>query len=119
MILEEIKTDAWQLGINKPDEVLLDLDDINQCILIIANTQKGSDPINPLLGVDLMKWIDKPITDLVPGLISEITTQVGIFEKRATIKKISYTITESQVFFFINWTTTTGLPGQTNVNYAR
>ena len=117
MTLDEIKTDAWQLSSQQFSEVVTDLADINQCILMIVNTQKGSDPVSPLFGIDLMKWIDAPVTVLIPNLINEITRQVGIWEKRAEIIKVTYLEEESHITFTLEWTTTTGATGLTKFTY--
>lgn len=119
MRLDEIKTEAWQLGISQSGDIVTDLNDIGQCILMIVNTQKGSDPVNPLFGVDLMKWIDAPMNVMIPNLINEITRQVSTWEPRAEITKVTYVEEESHVTFTLEWTTKTNITGLTKFEYAR
>lgn len=117
MNLEEINTDAWQFSAATPGEIVTELEDIGQCIMMIIGTQKGSDPVNPLFGVDLMSWIDRPTTVMIPNLIKEITTQVGIWEPRAIVEKVTYAQEAGAVTFTLEWTTNTGIPGITNYTY--
>lgn len=118
MRLEEIKTDAWQLSAGAFGSVVQDLDDINQSLLMIITTQKGSDPVRPLFGVDILRWIDQPMSVLIPNLINEITTQVAIYEPRASVQRVTYETNESQVTITLHWITADGLTGLTNYNYA-
>lgn len=117
--IEDIKTDNWTLSLVNAGDVVMDADDINQCILTILRTQKGTDPVNPLFGIDLLKWIDKPVNELIPGIIAEIVSQVSIFETRALVKQVTYELDESNVKFKISWIAAGGLTGQTLYNYGR
>ena len=97
--------------------VITDVDDINQCILNIINTQKGSDPMNPIFGVDLMSYIDKPIQQIGPILIKEILSALNTWEPRIIVDKISYVIDGSQVTIEVLWSAN-NLTGKISNTYA-
>jgi len=117
MTLDEIKTTAWQLSSSEFGAIMTEIDDISQGIMLIMATQKGSDPLNPLFGVDLMKWIDKPTSVMIPNLINEITRQVSIWEPRAIVGKVTYQQDEGHVTFDLQWTSIGGMSGNTQYTY--
>lgn len=86
--LDSLKTPDWTLSLDKPGEVLTDLAAIDQNVRIICYTQKFSDPMEPELGVDQLSAIDKPVNQVIPFLIKEITDQISRFEKRIILKSV-------------------------------
>jgi phage baseplate assembly protein W len=98
----------WQLSVNEAGTVVTDLNDIDQCIRTIVDTQKGSDPMRPHFGIDKFSFIDKPVNVMVPLLVKEITKQIDMWEQRATVKKIEYQVNGSQVIFNIHWISAVG-----------
>lgn len=102
-ITEEQKTKNWQMSSSAPGVIITDVDDINQSILNIIGTVKGSDPVNPLFGVDIMKYIDKPAQQVAPVLMKDILASINTWEKRVIVDKITYSIDESHITFDIAW----------------
>jgi phage baseplate assembly protein W len=66
-------------------------------------TQKGSDPLRPDFGIDLLNWIDKPTTVMAPGLVKEIIDQVAFYETRIDLTDVNYSIPSEKVVFTLMW----------------
>lgn len=104
MNLADLNTQNWQLSITGQGEVVTDLADIDQCIRVIVNTQRGSDPILPEFGVDAMAHLDKPVNRMVPGLVKDITDQVRRYELRAQLVGVTARFPDPQhVEVSITW----------------
>ena len=103
MITDELKTNNWQMSSTQQGQVITDVEDISQCILNIINTQKGSDPVNPLFGIDLMAYIDKPAQQVAPVLMKDVLKQITIFEPRVTVDLMSNSIIDSNIIITVNW----------------
>lgn len=105
--LDQINTPDWTQSITKPGEVVTDLLAIDQCIQIICETQKGSDPVEVEFGVDQLAHLDKPINRVIPNLVKDITEQVARYEKRAILKSVVGNFTQdngnAQVIITITW----------------
>jgi hypothetical protein len=114
MTTDQITTQYWQLSTASQGEVVTDMDDINQCILTIISTQKGTDPLRTDFGVDLQSYIDKPMETVTAGLIADIIYQVNTYEKRCIIDTITFTGEIGHLTISINWTTLNGQPYTTN-----
>jgi phage baseplate assembly protein W len=65
--------------------------DVNQCIAIILNTPKGSDPLRPTFGCDIWQYIDAPMTLAVPHLVREVTEALTIWEPRISVLAVTAT----------------------------
>lgn len=61
------------------------LGDVDQCIMIILNTPKGSDPLRPTFGCDIWQFIDAPLTLALPHLVREVTEALTIWEPRIRV----------------------------------
>ena len=59
--LNEITYVDWQCKLNEIGGIAEGVNDINQCIAIILETPKGSDPHRPDFGSDILKYVDYPI----------------------------------------------------------
>lgn len=102
----------------KIGEVVTEVDDINQCISIILNTVKGSDPLRPLFGCDAFLFLDKPVNVAIPNIIKAIVEAVGIWEKRAVIRTVQHETAEDGLTFRIGWETQAGQQQTTTVQYG-
>lgn len=94
---------SWQMSIAAAGELVTDVLDVAQCIDVICKTQRGSDPLRPDFGIDIMAFIDKPVTVAVPNLILEVTSAVAKYEPRATIKTIQPDIDGAAITLAISW----------------
>jgi len=97
--IQDIKSVNWQLSNTKIGEVAEGIDDIRQCIGTIITTTKGSDPLRPLFGSDIWKYIDQPVTDAVSGISSEIIDCILKWEQRVQITDLFYSIDGSRIDF--------------------
>lgn len=85
----DITSIDWQLKLNSNGEIVEDLDDIEQCLIIVVTTPKGSDPHRPLFGCDAFKYIDNPSPSAVPDIIREIVDAIGLWEPRVKIVSVT------------------------------
>lgn len=109
----------WQISLTEQGAIVQELDDINQCLLLIMTTQKGSDPLKPRFGVDLLKWIDRPVNVLIPGLITEITNQIQIWEPRVKVLQVTYQMNDAAIDFKVHWQLkSTGKTSSTTYSYG-
>lgn len=79
----------WQLALGQPGDVVVDLDDIHQCIRVILTTPKGSDPLRPEFACDLWRYIDHPIDRATPHIVREAWTAITTFEPRIELISIT------------------------------
>lgn len=114
MLIQEITAKDWSLSTSAQGEIAQGLRDISQCIYIIATTVKGSDPLRPEFGADIVQYLDRPASQ-VPALIRAITEAIEIWETRVTVTRVSYKVEGSHLTFKIEWTTLAGASGDTNV----
>lgn len=101
--LDEIKSIDWQPKLGEIGAVVEDIDDINQCIRIILNSPKGSDPHRPEFGSDIWKYIDYPLNEAIPNIIQEAIDAINTWEPRINIKSIKAVVDVSNVILKIEW----------------
>ena len=63
--------------------------DVEQCILIILTTPKGSDPFRPTFGCDLWAYVDKPINLATAHVVREVTEAITTWEPRAKLMSVA------------------------------
>ncbi|MDL2289966.1 GPW/gp25 family protein [Paludibacteraceae bacterium OttesenSCG-928-F17] len=78
---------SWQLYIKDPSQIVEGKEDIAQSIYLILATVKGSDPLRPLFGSDLYKYIDKPLAENKPMIVYAATDAIEKWEKRVKLLK--------------------------------
>lgn len=104
ILFPDIKTKNWQLSTVGVGYIAEGLADVRQCIDILLRTTKGSDPLRPQFGCDIYKFADRPLNFAIPNIIRSIIEAINIWEKRITLKKITYEIVVAnpgQVRFFV------------------
>lgn len=104
-LLSEIKSKDWSLSIEAQGEVVEGLTDIHQCIYIILTTAKGTDPLRPEFGCDVLRWLDKPVNIAFPNMIREAVEAINIWEPRVVVKTVTPKIDVSNVSLRIEWET--------------
>lgn len=118
MKIQDIQTQNWSLSATEQGSVVLDLEDINQCIAIILATVKGSDPLRPEFGCDILRWIDKPVNQAIPNIIKEAVAAINLWEKRVVVIKANARIENFTIFVTIEWKTlSSALISSTQVQY--
>ena len=116
--LNEITYVDWQLKLNSIGEVAEGVDDINQCIVIILLTKKGTVPHRPTFGSDIYKYIDYPINEATPNIVREATDAITMWETRIKINSIKVEIEESNLTVKVEWTLkNTSTTGTAEVTY--
>ena len=96
-LVTDITSANWQLSAAAFGSVVEAGDDINQAIGIILMTKKGSDPFRPTFGSDIWDYVDQPLLVAAPGIVNAITNDLGTWERRITLKGVSYTFTKQGV----------------------
>tara|TARA_R110000782_G_scaffold35019_1_gene83879 strand:+ start:610 stop:1044 length:435 start_codon:yes stop_codon:yes gene_type:complete len=97
--IQDIKATNWQLSNQTIGQVAEGLEDIKQCIGIILTNTKGSDPLRPLFGSDIWRFIDSPINTAVANISAEIIDAIGKWEQRVIVKELTYNIAGSKIDF--------------------
>lgn len=94
-----IKSSEWAISLNGVGQLVQGLDDIRQCISIILNTRKGTDPLRPNFGVGVFEYIDKPVNTALPNMRKSIIDAIGEFEPRVELTKVTASVVEAKVSF--------------------
>ena len=102
--LNEITYVDWQCKLNEIGGIAEGVNDINQCIAIILETPKGSDPHRPDFGSDILKYVDYPINEAKANIIRETIDAVTKWETRITIKSTEVEINCEEIFIRVEWT---------------
>jgi uncharacterized protein len=99
--------------------------DVEQCLQIILTTARGSDLLRPDFAVDLIQYIDKPITQSLPHIVRDVSAAIAKWEPRVTLIAVSAALVTAgsqagaQLQVTIEWqltlggvvqTTTIGIP---------
>ena len=98
----------WQAALGREGEIVRDLDDIAQCLYVIAVTPKGAVPLQPDFGCDAWRYLDFPVLIQVPHLVRELTDAWRRWEPRIILKKISPVINGAHVSLRVAFDLTTG-----------
>lgn len=106
-LITQVTSQDWQLALGQSQAIVEGQDDIAQCIDTIMKTQLGSDPLRPTFGTNY-DALDQPINIAAPRMVQSFTDAINIWEKRAKVKKIFYTIEESRIVFTNQWTSKYG-----------
>jgi phage baseplate assembly protein W len=99
----EITNTDWQISTSALGNIAQGAADINQCLNIIFSSQKGTNPVRPEFGIDILKYIDRPGFIMAPELVSEIIDQIATYETRIDLSAVNYKIIEEKVIFSLVW----------------
>lgn len=102
--INNITNGIWSLSISSPYELIQGYNALFQSIAIILETERGSAPLEPNLGINLKNYVGQPINTAAPNLIKEIRSQIATYEPRVTIKKIESEISvEGKLTVSVFW----------------
>lgn len=101
--VDQITAADWSPKLGSPGEIVVDLEDIEQCFKIILTTHKGSVPHRPLFGCDAWLWLDKPSNVAIPNIVREAVESLEMWEPRAEILGVIVTIEASHVTVAVEW----------------
>jgi hypothetical protein len=111
--MADITSRNWQLDASRIGEVVQGLDDVAQCIQIILETRKGTDPLRPDFGCGIYEYVDKPVNLALPDMLREITNAIATYEQRVNIIRILHAVEANGTLkFTIEWELT-GAFGET------
>lgn len=99
MKIEGLKSADWSLSMDEFGTVVQGIDDIMQCVRIILETMKRSDPLRPEFGTNIYKLIDSPVTIAAPQIVQEIVDGITTWEPRVILKSVSYSYVGEWVVF--------------------
>jgi phage baseplate assembly protein W len=105
--LADIQAQFWQPALGS-EGVVLDAEDINQCIRTILMTPKGSVPHRPWFGSDLIDYIDWPLPDARPHIVREAVDALRDNEPRIEVVRVEVympdpTGSPSQLLCSVEW----------------
>lgn len=103
MITQQNPYTNYQLSAVGVGAIATGLDDIRQCIDIILRTIPGSDPLRPLFGSNIYRYLDNPTDVAVPNMKLEIYEALSIWEPRITVVSITHQVTTAQIEFNITY----------------
>lgn len=114
-----IKSSEWAISLAGPGQIVQGLDDIRQCIAIILNTRKGTDPLRPRFGVGVFEYIDKPVNIALPNMRKAIIDAIGEFEPRVELTKVTASVVEAKITFKLYYKIKNSVEtGQTEITYG-
>ncbi len=87
--LAEITSADWSLELGTIGGVVQGIADVEQCLGIIVTTPRGSDPLRPTFGADIWRYIDFPIDEALPAIVSELTSAITMWEPRVNLISVT------------------------------
>ena len=87
--LADITSADWSLQLGAIGGVVQGIADVEQCLGIIVTTPRGSDPLRPTFGADIWRYIDFPIDEALPAIVSELTSAITIWEPRVNLISVA------------------------------
>lgn len=90
-------TNRWQMALDSSlggtygiglGEVLLGVAEIEQSIQIILTTLPGTDPMRPTFGLNYLQFMDLPINQAAPLMVSLISLALSLWEPRISVVSI-------------------------------
>ena len=107
------QTRHWQLApIDSGSDVVTGVDDINQCIINILGTRKGTDVTRPTFGSDHLDYIDTPEDVLVPNVTREVYLAIKTWEKRAVMERVEFEGNAPHITMSVYWHVATEVAGE-------
>ena len=87
--LADITSADWSLQLGAIGGVVQGIADVEQCLGIIVTTPRGSDPLRPTFGADIWRYIDFPIDEALPAVVSELTSAITMWEPRVNLISVT------------------------------
>lgn len=106
-------TRHWQIAPLEMDkDVVTDLEDINQCIINILSTRKGSDVTRPDFGSDHLTYLDTPEDIFIPNVTREVILAIQTWEKRVALDKVTFSGSAPHMTMSIHWRLADNVAGE-------
>lgn len=117
------RTRHWQLApLDSGCDIVTGIDDINQCILNILITRKGTDVTRPTFGSDHLDYLDTPEDVFIPGVTREVILAIQTWEKRVVVEQVSFTGHAPELTITVHWRIAEEVAGeiyQTNIGLVQ
>lgn len=95
---------ASGLASNRLGELVTDTQDVDQCILIILTTPRGSCPHRPGFGSDLHLYLDWPLSTARPHIVRDAVTALREWEPRIIVTKVAVDLdSETALKCVVEW----------------
>lgn len=102
--VNDIETNVWSPNLGSYGEVVTNTEDIRQSIFILISTVPGTLVMASEYGCGLFRWIDEPIDSASAKIARDIKLAIEKWEKRVTVKSVTYTIENEAARFTISVT---------------
>lgn len=89
-----INSPVWGLSTLGYGTLVEGLASVRQCLAIILTTKKGTDPLRPDFGCDIMDYMDLPQDKAIPNMKRAIIDAIDIWETRVKVKRVTHTMKE-------------------------
>lgn len=99
---DRIPHQDWQPELGG-DGIVAGLDDLDQCIHLILETPKGSDPQRPEFGSDCHRYVDWPQNRVTPHLVREAVTAIRRWEPRVEVIAVTVEHEVAHVALIVEW----------------
>lgn len=71
-------------------EVVVDDDDVSQCLAVIVMTRPGEVPHEPEFGCDLWEYVDRPVNEVQLFVSTAVINAVRRWEPRVEVLGVAY-----------------------------
>lgn len=89
-------TPDWSLSVADQSGAVVTGDaDISQCILLILQTARGSDPLRPEFGTDIAAQLDRPYPVAAALIIAQATVALATYEPRIAVLSVTPAMPEN------------------------
>jgi phage baseplate assembly protein W len=99
--LSQIKSPIWTLSANGNGGIAEGLAAIRQCVSIILQTTKGTDPLRPEFGSDIYKYSDAPVNIAIPNIKKSIIDALNLWEPRIKVIDVRHELEISELTFSV------------------
>ncbi|UZJ39149.1 GPW/gp25 family protein [Prosthecochloris sp. SCSIO W1102] len=90
-LLSEIISKDFQMRLyGKSGEVVVDDDDVSQCLAVIVMTRPGEVPHEPEFGCDLWEYVDSPVNEVQLFVSTAVINAVRRWEPRVEVLGVAY-----------------------------
>lgn len=117
------RTRHWQLApLECGCDIVTGIADINQCILNILMTRKGSDVTRPTFGSSHLDYLDMPEDVFIPGVTREVILAIQTWEKRVIVERVGFAGQAPNLTITVYWRIAEEVAGeiyQTDIGLVR
>jgi phage baseplate assembly protein W len=79
----------WQPALGAMDAYVQGMDELAQAIRIVITTPKGSVPLLPEFGCDILPLLDNPLPGVMGRVVREVSLALAAWEPRISVTKVT------------------------------